>query len=246
MKVDLLCPLTHRPHPQNPKVNSSDCKTCVKSWNLNGWSSIKYIHFLLWKNSFLLQRTWLWNGMILSCHCTRASEDAGVYKKQIRRALKGTTRKVRQVTPSCLLWNKISRAKNLEQHSPPLTYIHRTPITWQLRSGAADCQNGDLCLKHEINARNMQTDTACGFVSFIRLILNSTSVCMQKKRTYSVLSVETPTRSLNLYSMCTRRLTSIVPRSIHMGAWVTFCREHMQLMKKLIWWRAQMTTKQMD
>lgn len=157
----------------------------------------------------------------------------------MRRALTGTTRKVRQVTPSCLLWNKFSRAENLKHHSPLPTYIQRALITWELRSGAASCQNGDLCVKHESNARTMQTDTLQPVALFPLSELSYFIRCLY------VLSVKAATRSLNLYSMCTRRLTSIVPRSIHLGAWVTFCREHMQLMKTLIWWRAQMTTKQM-
>lgn len=125
----------------------------------------------------------------------------------MRRALKGTTWTVRRVTPSCLLWNKISRAKNLEHHSPPLTYIQRAPITWQLRSGAAGCQNGDLCVKHERNARIMQTDTLQPVALFPLSDLTYFSKFLyakKKKRTYSVLLVKTPTRSLNLYSVCTQ------------------------------------------
>lgn len=172
--------------------------------------------------------------MTLSRHCTRASEDAGIYKMLSRcDALKGTTRKVRRVTPSFLLWNKFSRAKNLEHHSPLLTYIQRAPITWQLQSGTAGCQNH---VDRQPVALFLLSD-----LSYFNKCLYA-----KKKELIAFFQIKRSTRSLNLYSMCKRRLTSIVPRSIHLGAWVTFCREHMQLMKKLICWRAQMTTKQMD
>lgn len=152
-------------------------------------------------------------------------------------ALKEMTWKVRRVTPSCLQWNKICRARNLKHRLTLLTYIQKPPITWQLRSEAAGS-----CVKHERKARTIQTGALQPVALFLLSDSSYFNTCLHAKNnnkcTYCVLSVKTPTSGLNLYSECTCRLTSIVPRSIHLGAWVTFCTQHTQLIKELIWFRA--------
>lgn len=182
--------------------------------------------------------------MIPSCYCTGASEDAGIYKMFSDVLSRGQFKKSDEwhlhafyeiSSPELGIWSTIHLC------------LHTSKEHWSDDSFGQEQQ----AVRIEISVWNMKEmlepwhSSVCGFVSFIRLILFYQVFICKKRRTYSLLSVKTATRSLNLYSMCTRRLTSIVPRSIHLGAWITFCREHMQLMKTLIWWRAQMTTKQM-